>query len=167
MGAPARPDLGTFASLVDYPMYVVTVRARERQAGCLVGFATQTSITPPRFMVCISRANATAEIAADATHAAVHLLAGDGESGHDLAVLFGEESGDWTDKFSRCEWTPGPYDVPVLDGAAGWIVGEVVDRFDVGDHDAILLAPLDVREPRADGYLSFQDLRDLDPGHPT
>lgn len=145
-------------------MYVVTVTAGDRRAGCLVGFATQSSIDPFRLLVCISRANATAPVAAETSHAAVHLL---GRGREDLARLFGEESGDWTDKFARCRWTEGPYGVPILDDAAGWFVGEVVDRFDLGDHDGLLLSPVDVREPRGEGFLTFFDLRDLDSGHPA
>jgi flavin reductase (DIM6/NTAB) family NADH-FMN oxidoreductase RutF len=30
-------------SLLDYPMFVVTTRAGDEPAGCLVGFATQVS----------------------------------------------------------------------------------------------------------------------------
>ena len=35
--------------LLDYPMFVVTAHAEGVAAGCLVGFASQTSIHPPRF----------------------------------------------------------------------------------------------------------------------
>jgi flavin reductase (DIM6/NTAB) family NADH-FMN oxidoreductase RutF len=48
----------TFNSLVgdlEYPMFIVTARAEEEPLGCLVGFATQTSIDPPRFAVCLSQ----------------------------------------------------------------------------------------------------------------
>lgn len=34
---------------INYPMFVVTTRHRAERSGCLVGFATQTSIDPPRF----------------------------------------------------------------------------------------------------------------------
>ena len=164
MSVPSNHDLGTFASAVDYPMYVATMAVGSERGGCLVGFATQTSLEPVRFLVCISRANATARIASAASHVAVHLL---GREDRDLARLFGEESGDWTDKFERCSWSAGPYDVPVLDDAAGWFVGEVVDRVVLGDHDGLLLAPVDLREPTASEFLTFQDLRDLEPGHPA
>ncbi len=38
-------------SHLDNPMYVLTVASDERRAGCLVGFATQCSIRPPRWYV--------------------------------------------------------------------------------------------------------------------
>ena len=49
MSEPEAWDAVT--ELLDYPMYVATVRVGEHRAGCLVGFATQASIDPPRFLV--------------------------------------------------------------------------------------------------------------------
>jgi flavin reductase (DIM6/NTAB) family NADH-FMN oxidoreductase RutF len=145
-------------------MYVATVAAGGERGGCLVGFATQTSLEPIRFLVCISRANATARIAAAASHVGVHVLRPDSGG---LARLFGEQSGDWTDKFDCCRWSVGPHEVPVLDDAAGWFVGEVVDRVALGDHEGLLLTPVAVHEPRVASFLTFQDVRDMEPGHPA
>ena len=44
---------------LDPPMFVVTARAGDERDGCLVGFATQCSIDPPRFFVCLSEKNRT------------------------------------------------------------------------------------------------------------
>src|SRR3712207_8083841 len=59
----ARMSVGaTFHALVgdlEYPMFIVTARAGAEPLGCLVGFATQTSIDPPRFAVCLSHRNRT------------------------------------------------------------------------------------------------------------
>ena len=38
---------------------VVTAAAGDDREGCLVGFATQASIDPPRILVCLSVENAT------------------------------------------------------------------------------------------------------------
>lgn len=157
-------ELDEFVAALDYPMYVVTTRAGDERAGCLVGFTTQTSIDPQRFLVCISRVNATARTVTGATHVAVHLI---GRDHIDVARLFGEESEDWTDKFAHCGWRDGPYDVPVLEAAAGWFVGEIVERFDVGDHLGLLLDPLVSGGQPARDFLTFQQLKDLDPGHPA
>jgi flavin reductase (DIM6/NTAB) family NADH-FMN oxidoreductase RutF len=157
-------DLDPFVGALDYPMYVVTTRVGDDRAGCLVGFTTQTSIDPPRFLVCISRANATARVVDRATHVAVHQLA---KGDKDLARLFGEESEDWTDKFARCAWHDGPYDVPVLDASPAWFAGAILDRLDLGDHTGLLLEPV-ATGGRSDGaILTFQQLADLDPGHPA
>nr|WP_231977672.1 flavin reductase [Mycobacterium sp. E2989] len=80
-------------------MFVVTTRAGGVAAGCLVGFASQTSIHPPRFLVGLSKKNHTFRVAGDATHLAVHVFDHD----HlDTVELFGTQTGDTTDKFDRC-----------------------------------------------------------------
>ena len=53
---PSGPEGGTeaFEALMadlDQPSYVVTAADGDERAGCLVGFATQCSIEPPRFAV--------------------------------------------------------------------------------------------------------------------
>lgn len=149
---------------LDYPMYVVTAAHGTDRAGCLVGFATQASINPPRLLVFVSKANETFRIATKADALGVHFLGADNK---DLAELFGEESGDWTDKFARCDWQDGPAGVPVLLGVRGWIVGRVLERLDGGDHVAHLLEPIDGGAAETAPPLTLQQVRDLDPGHPA
>jgi flavin reductase (DIM6/NTAB) family NADH-FMN oxidoreductase RutF len=150
-------------SMLDYPMYVVTTRVGDQRAGCLVGFTSQVSIGPPRFLVGLSNKNHTYRIARDATHLAVHLLP---RTHRELARLFGSETGDRTDKFARTTWHEGPYELPILDDAAGWFVGEVLSRFDVGDHIGFLLQPVEGEAPdKFDQLVTFADVRDLEPGH--
>src|SRR3954447_7295179 len=85
----------TFNALMgalDYPMFIVTTRVGETRAGCLVGFAGQVSIDPPRFMACLSDKNRTYRVAADgADHLVVHLVP---ERAVELAELFGGRTGD-------------------------------------------------------------------------
>ena len=159
-----NPD--TFGELVgqlDYPMLVVTAADGERRGGCLVGFATQSSINPPRYLVCLSPRNHTFDIAARATTLAVHVLA---PEQHALATLFGERTGDEVDKFERCAWRAGPDGTPILTDCARWFTGRVLARFDAGDHVAFLLEPVAVAVAAAPGQLGFQAVRDLRPGHP-
>jgi flavin reductase (DIM6/NTAB) family NADH-FMN oxidoreductase RutF len=155
------------AGTIDYPMYVVTAAAGGERAGCLVGFTTQCSIDPARFLVCLSKANYTYRVAQRASVLAVHLLARDDEA---LAELFGSETGDEVDKFARCAWSPGPEGTPVLDDAVAWFAGRVVERIDLGDHVGHVLAPLPgeggVREDERD-YYSFRQGRRMEPGHPA
>ena len=53
-------------SLLDYPMFVVTTRADDEMSGCLVGFSTQVSINPSRFLVGLSKRNRTYRVASRA-----------------------------------------------------------------------------------------------------
>lgn len=150
-------------ALLDYPMYVVTTRADDENAGCLVGFTSQTSIHPARFLVGLSKRNHTFRVAQRASHLAVHLVP---RRHRDLARLFGAETGDRTDKFARCDWRPGPYRLPVLDDAVGWFAGKIVSRYDLGDHVGFLLEPVGGSSPdRFDELVTFADVRDLEPGH--
>ncbi|MHB1539220.1 MAG: flavin reductase [Solirubrobacteraceae bacterium] len=56
-------------------MAIVTAAADGERSGCLVGFATQCSIEPRRFLVCISVLNRTFEIAQRSNALAVHFPA--------------------------------------------------------------------------------------------
>lgn len=147
---------------LDYPMFVLTVAgpAGER-AGCLLGFASQCSIHPPRFAVWVSKKNHTFTLAHDAGVVAVHAPTA-AQVG--LAELFGGESGDETDKFARCAWHEGPRGAPILDDVAAWFVGEVVDRLDTGDHLGLLLEPVAASAGDEPG-LTFQQVKDIEPGH--
>lgn len=150
-------------AMLDYPMYVVTTTADGTNAGCLVGFTSQVSIGPPRFLVGLSKRNHTFRVAQRATHLAVHLVP---RRHRDLARLFGSETGDETDKFARCQWHEGPHGLPILIDAAGWFAGEVLDRFDLGDHVGHVIAPLAGDAPeKFEQLVTFADVRDLDPGH--
>ena len=83
-------------ALLNYPMFVITTAAGGVTAGCLVGFASQTSIHPPRFLVGLSKRNHTFRVAAEATHLAVHVF----DREHlDVVELFGERTGDTLNKF--------------------------------------------------------------------
>jgi flavin reductase (DIM6/NTAB) family NADH-FMN oxidoreductase RutF len=158
--ADAFEDLVT---LLDYPMYVVTAASGDEVSGCLVGFASQTSIKPPRFLVGLSKNNRTFRVARHATHLGVHLVASEHLA---LAELFGGRTGDDVDKFAQCDWFKGPYDVPILSDAAGWFVGSVCDRFVLGDHVGHLLEPVAGQPPGdLERWVTFADVRDLEPGH--
>jgi flavin reductase (DIM6/NTAB) family NADH-FMN oxidoreductase RutF len=149
--------------LLDNTMFVVTTEADGEASGCLVGFATQASIHPPRFLAGISRTNHTCRVAARSDFLAVHVV----QRRHiDLARLFGGETGDRVDKFDLCSWRNGPQGMPILDDAAAWFVGKTVERIDLGDHIGYLLEPVAGAVPRHLGDLvSLTDVADLAPGH--
>jgi flavin reductase (DIM6/NTAB) family NADH-FMN oxidoreductase RutF len=143
-------------------MFIVTARAGGEPLGCLIGFATQTSIDPPRFAVCLSHENRTFRRGQDAELLGVHAVPA--EAG-ELAELFGGETGDEVDKFARCAWHDGPHGVPILDDCANWFVGRVVWRADAGDHDAFLLEPIAAQAQDGGREFTFHRARRIDPGH--
>ncbi|MCX2929601.1 flavin reductase family protein [Mycobacterium sp. CVI_P3] len=150
--------------LLDYPMSVVTTKVGDERAGCLVGFSTQVSIKPPRYLVGLSKLNHTYEVAGrGATHLAVHLLA---KERQELARLFGGDTGDRIDKFSRCRWWNGPEGLPILSDAAAWFAGHILGRFDLGDHVGHLIEPVaGVAPERLGDLVTSSDVKDLEPGH--
>jgi flavin reductase (DIM6/NTAB) family NADH-FMN oxidoreductase RutF len=159
--AEVQAALDRLLNELDYPMLVVTAEAGGERAGCLVGFATQSSIDPPRFLICLSRQNHTFRVASRATALVVHVL---GPEDLELARLFGEQTGDSVDKLSRCGWRPGPGG-PVLEACQRWFAGRILDRFGAGDHVAFLVEPFAAQAGPAHGQLGFQRVRDLRPGH--
>jgi flavin reductase (DIM6/NTAB) family NADH-FMN oxidoreductase RutF len=146
-------------------VYIVTaVAADGRRAGCLIGFATQCSIKPPRFLACISTQNRTFDVVTQADTVIVHLL---GRGQMPLAELFGGETGDEVDKFELCEWSEGPGGVPVLSGVVGWFAGRVLDRHDLGDHVGLWLDVAEAQDDGGDPDLGFQAAKHIHPGHPA
>jgi flavin reductase (DIM6/NTAB) family NADH-FMN oxidoreductase RutF len=153
------------AADLDYPMLIVTAAADDERAGCLVGFATQCSIDPVQFLVWLSKKNHTCRVAMRSPLLNVHFPSSTDRA---LAELFGGETGDSVDKFSRCRWREGTSGVPVLSDCARWFSGRVLDR--VGgngraDHTGFVLEPVDGAVGPWPGPLRLQQVLDIDPGH--
>jgi flavin reductase (DIM6/NTAB) family NADH-FMN oxidoreductase RutF len=151
-------DLGE----LDYPMFIVTAAAGDERAGCLVGFATQCSIDPLRFIVCLSDKNRTFRVACATKLLGVHVVPQEAQA---LAALFGSQTGDEVDKFERCGWTPGPGGTPVLDDCRNWFAGTILDRFEAGDHWAFLVEPIEGAGNARERVFMFRDAGWIEPGH--
>ncbi len=167
MTDPHAPD-AAFDALVaalDPPMAVLTTAVAGQRSGCLVGFHSQAGIDPRRYAVWLSEPNHTAQLAQaeDCEWFALHLL---GIDHHDLAVLFGAQTGDHVDKFSRCGWTEGPHGVPLLDECPDRIVGHRVSLTQVGaDHLCLLLEPTSVSRGAGPPWLRLGAVTDVVAGH--
>ncbi|WP_328396589.1 flavin reductase family protein [Nocardia sp. NBC_00416] len=165
---PADSEHYAFDNLVaaaDAAAFLVTLAAGDERAGCLVGFASQVGIEPPRFLVCLSETNHTYRVAPGADFVGVHLIGADDTA---LAELFGGETGDEIDKFARCRWRPGPHGVPVLLDAVAWFCGRILARHEFGDHIGLVLAPEGGDAPgSAPAVLRYRHVATLEPGHPA
>ncbi|MDQ3741974.1 MAG: flavin reductase family protein [Actinomycetota bacterium] len=155
-------EVHALVSDLDYPMFIVTATNGRERAGCLVGFATQCSIDPPRFLVCLSDKNRTYRVVRDAEVVVVHLVPA--EAGR-LARLFGSETGDEVDKFVRCAWSEGPEGTPVLEECGNWFAGRILERMPVGDHTALLLEPFDASTDGDVDAFTFHRAKRIEPGH--
>jgi flavin reductase (DIM6/NTAB) family NADH-FMN oxidoreductase RutF len=157
-----RQAVHELVSELDYPMFIVTAASEGQLAGCLVGFATQCSIDPPRFLVCLSDKNRTFRVAARAGVLVVHLVPSEAT---ELAGLFGEQTGDELDKFERCSWRPGPEGTPILEDCGNWFAGRILERVDAGDHHVFLLDPFEAASEPGEQQFDFHRARRMEPGH--
>lgn len=164
-GSRAQTSVASSAMVgrLDYPLFVVTAIAGTETSGCLAGFVTQCSMSPSRFLVCVSKENHTLSVAERSAALGLHLL---GSQQLDLARIFGELTGDHTDKFALVQWHPGETGVPVLDKCAAWVEGPILDRIDLGDHIGHVVAPVSGGGGGEAGELWYSAARHLDPGHP-
>lgn len=162
MAGTAARDVHALVSDLDYPMFIVTATNGSERSGCLVGFATQCSINPPRFLVCLSDKNRTYRVARDADVLVVHLVPADADP---LAELFGSQTGDDVDKFEQCAWHEGPGGTPVLDACGNWFAGRIVERLPAGDHTALLLDPFEAHSDDGEAAFTFHRAKRMEPGH--
>jgi flavin reductase (DIM6/NTAB) family NADH-FMN oxidoreductase RutF len=158
-----RQDAFTrLVSQLDYSMFIVTAAADGERAGCLIGFASQVSIHPQRFLACLSIKNRTFRVASGAQLLVVHFV---DESQTGLAELFGGETGDEVDKFDLCQWREGPGGAPVLSALPNWFAGRVLERFEFGDHSGFLLEPVEGEVQEEGTPLRFRQAKWIEPGH--
>jgi len=144
-------------------LFVVTVAGGDERDGCIVGFTTQCSIDPPLFLVCLSDKNRTWRIAQSATALAVHVVPSERR---DLAELFGGETADESDKLAQVDWSEGPGGVPLIAELETRFVGRIVERQDYGgDHTGFVLSPVAAEADDRPDELSFQEAKDIEPGH--
>lgn len=150
-------------SSLDYPLFIVSAAAHGDVGACLIGFSTQCSIHPSRFLVCLSKENRTYQIAREAGTLVVHRVGADQK---DLAEHFGGTSQrDDPDKLAHWPWREGPDGTPVI-AECDWFAGRVLERIDVGDHVAFVLEPF-AGECGDDTQLGFQAARDIEAGQPA
>jgi len=159
---PPDRDFDALMTKLDYSLFIVTVAHGQERAGCLIGFASQVSIDPPRFLACLSNQNRTYRVARRSDTLVVHMVTEDAE---ELAELFGGETGDDIDKFARCQWSPGPGGAPVLSQLTNWFAGNVIAQLEFGDHTGFLLHPTRVSPAPSDDTLTFRRARWIAPGH--
>ena len=161
--APDGRAFDELMAVLDPAMVVVTVGVAGERDGCLVGFHSQCGIDPRRYAVWLSRANRTFELAADATHLAVHLL---GQDDRELAELFGGETGDEVDKLAGLAWEPGPGGAPLLERLPNRFVGRVVERLEAdADHLCVVLEPVEAAVAVSGPPLRLGAITDIDAGH--
>ena len=155
--------LGTIVSPLDAPLIIVTAAEGREQAGCLVGFHTQSSIEPMRYCVWLSKANHTYRVALHSAYLAVHFLTA---ADLPLAERFGTLTGDRTDKFAGLRIEPGPGGVPLLEQCPHRLTARRTALIDEGgDHVCVITEPVDVHVSGPFRPLRLARAAHLEPGH--
>jgi flavin reductase (DIM6/NTAB) family NADH-FMN oxidoreductase RutF len=156
---------GAFNSLmasVDTAMVVVTTVAEDEQAGCLVGFHAQSSITPGHYCLWLSKANHTYRMCLRATHLAVHFLT---EGDLALAERFGTLSGEKTDKFAGVDLDTDETRVPLISACPNRMLLERISMLDDGsDHVCVTTRVVSAQAEGSFTPLRLSDVAHLDAG---
>ena len=153
-------DLAAFLERLDYPYYVITVRAPdEEMSGCLATFVTQCSIDPPNFIACVSkrqphlgRRRALHRHGPPPPRPATRTP---------WPASSARRRATWSTSSPTVDWRLGPTGAPLLADVAVSVEGNILGHFSVGDHEAFLLrAVRAVAGPE-------RDSSPFAPGHPS
>jgi len=156
-------DFDTLMAAVDPPLIVLTTAAEGEQAGCLVGFRAQSSITPQHYCVWLSKANHTYRVGLRAKHFAVHFLSTDDL---DIAERFGTLTGEDTDKFQGLEVEPDEHGVPLLRACPNRLSLERLALLDDSSDHVCLTTRVTSSHTSGDFKpLRVSNAAHLDPGH--
>ncbi|WP_295074599.1 flavin reductase family protein [Tabrizicola sp.] len=120
-----RNAFGAFATGVT----VITTRQPDgTPRGFTANSFTSVSLDPALLLVCLAKTAHSAEVFAEAPHFAVNILAQDQKA---VSGLFASRA---PDKFDHCAWSPGPADMPLVDGALAQFTCARHQLVDAGDH---------------------------------
>ena len=110
---------------------VVTTNQDGMLYGLTVSSFSSLSMDPPLVLVCLNKANRLPEMIETSGGFAVSILARTQEEASNYFASRGREP---TQEFTEVEgfWTESG--IPVVEGAAAWIVCELHQRLDQGDH---------------------------------
>lgn len=159
----SKDPFHTLMGSANSALVVVTTSAEETQAGCLVGYHSQASISPQHYCIWLSKANHTYRVGLRATHFAVHFLTAD-----DLAMAqqFGTHSGQHTDKFADLDVQTGPQDMPLLTDCPNRLVLERISLLDDGgDHVCVTGRVVSAHSDEKFAPLRVADIGKLVPAH--
>ncbi|MFO1202468.1 MAG: flavin reductase family protein [Tabrizicola sp.] len=120
-----RTAFGAFATGVTV---ITTRQADGTPRGFTANSFTSVSLDPPLLLVCLAKTAHSADVFATAPHFAVNILAEDQKA---VSGLFASRA---PDKFAQCAWTPGPKDVPLIDGSIAQFTCANHQLVDAGDH---------------------------------
>jgi flavin reductase (DIM6/NTAB) family NADH-FMN oxidoreductase RutF len=154
---------GTLMASADPPLIVLTTAAEDEQAGCLVGFHAQSSITPQHYCVWLSKANHTYRVGLRAAHFGVHFLTTEDFA---IAERFGTLSGEDANKFEGFDVDLDARGVPDLKACPNRMSLERIAVLDDGsDHVCLTTRVRAARSEKPFVPLRVSSAIHLVPGH--
>ena len=150
-------------SSADPALIVVTTVAEDEQAGCLVGFHTQSSMAAEQYCFGLSKANHTYRVSLRSALFGLHFL-----THGDLAMAehFGTRSGDDTATFAGIDLDPDDSAVPLIRALPNRMVVERIAMLDDGgDHVGITARVVSAEASGPFIPLRTSDVRHFVPGH--
>jgi 3-hydroxy-9,10-secoandrosta-1,3,5(10)-triene-9,17-dione monooxygenase reductase component len=129
MSAPSADDFRRAMAHIPTPVTIVTAPGDEAAAGATANAVASLSLDPPLMLVCLDRRSRTLGAVRQAGRFAVNMLAADGESHARAFATQLPHAEKWQDVPQREE-----SGVPVLAEALVWVVCELRDLLDGGDH---------------------------------
>ena len=125
----------TALGTMNYGVYVVTCRSREKTNGLTVAWATQVSMNPPLLAVAVHKKWYSHELLTSSEYFIVHVLAEDQVT---IGKHFGFVSGRDRNKFEGVDWELGFNDIPILKGCKTIMGCKKVQEVSTGDHTVFI-----------------------------
>jgi flavin reductase (DIM6/NTAB) family NADH-FMN oxidoreductase RutF len=112
---------------------VVTLAGPHGPVGFTATSVTSVSLDPPMLSFCLAHTSSNWAAVAQATYLSVNVLT---EGQEELAARFATKG---FDRFAPpTAWSPGAFDLPVLDGVAAWLAVRVERQVTAGDHTLLV-----------------------------
>ncbi|MFT4716746.1 MAG: flavin reductase (DIM6/NTAB) family NADH-FMN oxidoreductase RutF [Paracoccaceae bacterium] len=129
-----RDAFGTFATGVTV---ITTLQPDGTPRGFTANSFSSVSLDPPLLLVCLAKSAYSCDSFTEAKHFAVNVLS---EGQKDVSGLFASQS---PDKFTQASWSPGAYDMPLLEGSLCSFTCAQHRLVDAGDHLILIGRVLD------------------------
>ena len=147
---------------LEYPMFIVTARVGGEPLGCLVGFTTQASIDPPRFIACLSHQNRTYRARQGRARRSACTRCPPTRTTSRSCSAARPRTRRTSSRARR--GTKGPRACRSSSAARTGSSAASWRATDAGDHDAFLLEPIAGSSTEEDEF-TFHRAKRIDPGH--
>lgn len=124
-------DVAAALGRIPSGIFILTVRANDRQTGMLASWVMQASFDPPMFTVAVRKTRYLVDWLKGGARVALNILSSDEKN---MIAHFGRGFQPDENAFADVELLPAPSDVPILAEALGFLSGPVQNSLETGDH---------------------------------